>query len=106
MSNARVGSSFPSPEHMNVAARNRRLYDYLKGLGLVVSPLRAPDRPEDIDCMLVSVDLPRNIVEVTGLQPSVASPDVLAPVERDEVRDVIGSPLGARDNVVTLPTKV
>ena len=95
------------PEHMNVAERNKRLYEYLKGLGLVVSPFCAPDRPDEIDGIVVSVALHRSVVEVTGLQPSlVTPPSVLPPLQGDEVGDVVTPSLGRGDNVVSFPPKV
>ena len=96
------------PCHMDVGSRNRRLYELLKGMGLVVSPISHPDprRKDQIDCILVSVSAPVNIVRVAGVQPTVSASDVFSPLQGNEVEEVVGPSLGDGDKVVLFPPKL
>jgi len=47
--------------HMDADSRNRRLYGWLMEMGLCVFPVSAPDEPDKIDYLMVSVDLPLKV---------------------------------------------
>ncbi len=79
------------PEHMDRWSRNARLYEKLKGMGVCVTPIPEDHDPTKIREMIVSVDLPS---------------DVVAPVQRSEVGQIVRPLGGDRDNVVDFPTKV
>ena len=44
---------------MNTAARNGRIYNQLKDMGLFVSVQNDPDNPTDIDSIIVSAGVPK-----------------------------------------------
>ena len=59
--------------------RNRRLYDYLFAMGLVVDPVLTKGNPDKIDCLIVSA-APRKL-NVDQLPAS----DVASPMQGSEV---------------------
>lgn len=85
------------PHSMNRFARNRRLFDFLFGLGPYVDAVLIDDDPDKIDSIVVSVD-PRTV--------SLLPTRVDAPAEGTEVSDVVTPTHGNRDNVVDFPTVV
>lgn len=84
------------PESMSIAERNARLYETLKGMGLVVSPIPDQDAPEQIAALWVSVALPPQ--ERRSEQAAVAG--VLPATERPQVGNVIASAEALGDGVV------
>ena len=69
-------------EKMDVASRNRRLYEHLKDLGLFVAVTTDPDDRSIIDSITVSAGQPK-----VDLVPF----DVCLPLERAEVgEDTLG----------------
>lgn len=87
------------PEHMDRWSRNERLYRHLLGMGLVVSPIFADDDRTMIDHLWVSADLP--IAGKTTQQPSQCS--IGGPMERPEIRNVIGTATGHGSDVIDFP---
>jgi len=79
------------PEHMDRWARNKRLYETLKGMGLYVDPIPCEADPERIDRMIVAADLPTEAVPEGSVVP---------PVQRSEVGDVVRTAPGPGNGVV------
>lgn len=83
-------------DYMDVAARNRRLYEHLKALGLFVAVTSDPDDRSVIDSITVSAGQPK-----VRLVPF----DVCFPLEGAEVDEVVHSTIRDGDNVIDFPTK-
>ena len=95
------------PGHMSVWARNQRLYDTLKGMGLFVLTIMRDDDPKMIDQIIVSAGLPSiTLTTLDAKSGQVAEADIVLPVEGLQVTKVIGSTLSRRDNVVHFPPKI
>ena len=91
------------PEHMDRWARNQRLYETLKGMGLFVSPIFDRGDATRIDHILVSVGPPLETATTeTAERPETG---IVTPVERTEVGNIIGPahPLGG-GKVIKFPT--
>lgn len=82
-------------EKMDVAARNRRLYEHLKALGLFVAVTSDPDDHSVIDSITVSAGQPK-----VRLAPF----DVCFPLEGSEVGEDVLSAIRNADNVIDFPT--
>ena len=81
------------PEHMDRWARNQRLYETLKGMGLYVVPIPEIDDPSKIAQLVVSADLPPDMSRVG------------VPVQRPQVTEVVVAAARDGDNVLHfLPT--
>lgn len=93
------------PEHMDNWSRNRRLYDTLKGMGLYVTPIFADAEAALIDRLIVAASVPTNRTENLSEKGVVAQSDVVSPVHRLKVDDVVRPSARAGDNVVKLPTE-
>lgn len=89
--------NLPPPEHMDRWTRNRRLYEYLLGMGLFCSPIFTDESGEKIDALHVSVDLPN--VQLT----TVPTAGVAAPVKRTEVGGIVRTAERSGNNVIHLP---
>lgn len=83
-------------EKMDVASRNRRLYEHLKALGLFVAVTSDPDDHSVIDSITVSAGQPK-----VHLAPF----DVCFPLERPEIGDDVLSAIRDAGNVVDFPTR-
>ena len=81
---------------MTPAERNKRLYDYLAGLGLYVRVVPKPGSDTAIDAVVVSVQEPE--VELTPL-------DVRPPLEGPEVGEVVAPTEPHLENVIDFPTE-
>lgn len=88
-------------KHMDVASRNQRLRETLEGMGLFVHPVFAPDRPGEIDHMLVAVALP-NILQQSAQK--TASGPVAPPVPCPQVVGVVEPPDDGGSSVINFPT--
>lgn len=82
------------PDHMDRASRTQRLYDHLKGMGLVVSPIYVNG---EIDSLHVAVDLPR----CTAQQATESG--VILPMQGADVGGGIEPAQERRLNVVYFP---
>ena len=101
------------PEHMNRWLRNERLYEYLKGMGLVVSVKTLDDDPDKIDYICVSADIPEGSLSAMKERAAsdlklknLPSTGVGGPLEGPEVDEIIGPTITDRPNVVDFPTVV
>lgn len=54
-----------APASMDKYTRNRRLYEHLKGMGLVIDPVCVEGDPDRIDQLVVSVAFPPEVELVT-----------------------------------------
>ena len=82
-------------EQMDVAARNQRLYEHLKALGLFVAVTSDPDDRSVIDSLTVSAGSPK---------VQLAPFDVCFPLEGSEVGDDIRATIRDADNVIDFPS--
>lgn len=87
------------PHQMHRFARNRRLYEHLMDMGLVVAPILVDGDPERIDCLVVAAAPWKQNVDVL---PS----GVGAPLEGAEVVDAVVPAPHNRKNVVDFPTVI
>jgi hypothetical protein len=95
---------FP-PQHMDKYSRNERLYHFLLGMGLIVNPICLPDDPAKIDYLHVTVTLANateSFVREVTESPSISC--VVKPIERPEIRNVVGSSEATGDTVINFPT--
>jgi hypothetical protein len=88
---------FSFPTKMDRWSRNLRLYETLKGMGLIVSPITEPGDPTKIRQMIVSADLPSAFDVDTAVDAAARRLAV-----ESEPRSQPGSP----GNVVNFPTKL
>ncbi len=84
------------PDHMTVAARNNRLYDTLKGMGLFVTPVPREDFPNEIDYIVVSCHMP-------GGSRELVARDVCLPLQGSKVGEGIAPSVSDGSNVVDFP---
>lgn len=87
----------PLPEHMNRETRTERLYEFLKNMGLFVSPIFVDG---EIDSLHVAVDLPRYPAQGT------TEAGVVAPVEGAKVGEEIEASEDRGESVVDFPTVI
>jgi hypothetical protein len=90
---------------MDLASRNARLYETLKGMGLYVDPIPDRDDPSRIAYLVVSAGLPfpanAEIGEGAAEQPAIAG--VPLAVQRAQVADGVPAAESGGENVVNFP---
>ena len=90
------------PEHMDIASRNARLYETLKGMGLFVVAVPDNDDTTRIKHLIVSADL--QFAEQTAQHSAKAG--VALAMQRPEIGDVVRAAEDRGVNVVDFPTKL
>jgi hypothetical protein len=91
---------------MDIASRNARLYETLKGMGLYVDPIPDKDDPTRIAYLIVSSGLPFAADLAERAAEKAAEAGVPAAMQRSQVADPIPAAEGAGENVVNFPTKL
>lgn len=106
----------PKPSHMDKWARNKRLYEGLLGMGLVVNPIPNSTDHGRIEALIVSTDL----IDTAGLlaeqsaetkslteSPGPVSPaGVVSPMQGADVGLGVWSSESGGSNVVNFPSVI
>lgn len=90
------------PEHMDKWTRNERVYRFLLGLGLVVTPIFEDHDHTRIKCLVVAAALD-HADPVESISEQASQLGIIAPVEGPEIGEGVGSIERGRENVVDFP---